>query len=139
MRGDEDACGEVGHEESNGYGDPIHAAMMEAQVCIEGHAGDPAELGSIRARLRNMVRRLKQKADSICLTADGVVPLDLACPSSREALLGLLAGAPRTAAAACASHSWLLRSLCLGRCLGLLFSGGHRCGDRSGQKYLQTD
>jgi hypothetical protein len=50
-RGDEDACGEVGHEESNGHGDPIHAAMMEAQVCIGGHAGDPAETGRIRARL----------------------------------------------------------------------------------------
>ncbi len=90
-RGDEDACGEVGHEESNGHGDLIHAAMMKAQVCIGGHAGDPAETGRIRARLRkreDMVRRLKQKADSICLTADGVVPLDLACPSSREALLG---------------------------------------------------
>ncbi len=28
------------------------------------------------------------RADSIRLTADGVVPLDLTCPSSREALLG---------------------------------------------------
>jgi hypothetical protein len=35
-----------------------------------------------------MVQRLKQKADSICLTADGMVPRDLACPSSRETLLG---------------------------------------------------
>jgi hypothetical protein len=45
----------------------------------------------MRTRLRkreDMVRRLKTKADSICLTADGVVPLDLACPSSLEALLG---------------------------------------------------
>jgi hypothetical protein len=40
-RGDEDACGEVGHDESNGHGDPIHAAMMEAQVCIEGHISNP--------------------------------------------------------------------------------------------------
>jgi hypothetical protein len=65
--------------------------MMEALVCIGGHAGDPAETGRIRARLRtreDMVQRLKQKADSICLTAEGVVPLDLACPSSWEALLG---------------------------------------------------
>ena len=31
---------------------------------------------------------LKRRADSIRLTADGVVPLDLTCPSSREALLG---------------------------------------------------
>jgi hypothetical protein len=66
-------------------------ASPELQVCIEGHGGDPAESGLIRARMRkreDMVQRLKQKADSICLTADGVVPLDLACPSSREALLG---------------------------------------------------
>ena len=33
-------------------------------------------------------RSLKRRADSIRLSADGVVPLDLACPSSREALLG---------------------------------------------------
>jgi hypothetical protein len=61
-RGDEDACGREGHEESNRHGDPIHAAIMEAQVCIGGHAGDPAETGRIRARLRkreHMVQRLK--------------------------------------------------------------------------------
>ncbi len=51
-RGDEHTCGEVGHEESNGHGDQIHAAMMKAQVCIGGHAGDPTETGRIRARLR---------------------------------------------------------------------------------------
>ncbi len=73
---DEDAGGEGVHEENNGHGDPIHAAMMEEQVFVGGGAGDPAETGSIRARLRkreDMVRRLKQKANSICLTADGVV------------------------------------------------------------------
>ena len=32
--------------------------------------------------------RLKRRADSIRLTADGIVPLDLTCPSSRQALLG---------------------------------------------------
>ena len=31
---------------------------------------------------------IKAKADSIHLSADGVVPLDLTCPSSREAMLG---------------------------------------------------
>jgi hypothetical protein len=31
---------------------------------------------------------VKQKADSIFLTADGVVPLNLACPPSLEARLG---------------------------------------------------
>ena len=36
----------------------------------------------------DLVRRLKQRLDSILLTADGVVPLDLACLSSREAQLG---------------------------------------------------
>ncbi len=69
----------------------MHAAMMEAQVCIGGHVGNPTETGSIRAWLRkreDMVRRLTQEAYSICLTADGVVPLDLACLSSLEALLG---------------------------------------------------
>jgi hypothetical protein len=36
----------------------------------------------------DQVRLLKRRADFILLTADGVVPLDLSCPSSREALLG---------------------------------------------------
>jgi hypothetical protein len=36
-----------------------------------------------------MVQTLKQKANLICLTADGMVPLNVACPSSLEALLGL--------------------------------------------------
>jgi hypothetical protein len=36
----------------------------------------------------DQVRLLKRRADSIRLTADGVVPLGLTCPSSREALLG---------------------------------------------------
>jgi hypothetical protein len=40
------------------------------------------------SRRADLVQRLKQRADLICLTADGVVPLDLGCPSSREALLG---------------------------------------------------
>ena len=41
----------------------------------------------MRART-DQLRLLKRRADSIRLTADGVVPLDLTCPSSREALLG---------------------------------------------------
>ena len=39
---------------------------------------------------------LKQRADSIRLTADGVVSLDLTCPSSREALRLGSAGAAYT-------------------------------------------
>jgi ribonuclease HI len=65
--------------------------MREAQAGVFGGTGDPAETARITARLKrraDQVRVLKQRADSIRLTADGVVPLDLACPSSREALLG---------------------------------------------------
>ncbi len=36
----------------------------------------------------DLMRGLKQRFDSIHLTADGVVPLDLGCLSSREARLG---------------------------------------------------
>ena len=64
---------------------------MEAQAGISGGTGDAAETACVTARLRrraDLVRSLKQKADSICLTADGVVPLDLGCLSSREAQLG---------------------------------------------------
>ncbi len=60
--------------------------------------GDQAETTQIIARLKqraDQVCTLKQRADSIRLTADGVVPLDLTCPSSLEALLGL-AGAVYT-------------------------------------------
>ncbi len=41
----------------------------------------------MRARA-DQVRLLKRRADSIRLTAAGVVPLDPTCPSSREARLG---------------------------------------------------
>jgi ribonuclease HI len=71
--------------------DSIHSAMMEARASISGGTGDAAETARVTARLRrraDRVRSLKQRADSICLTADGVVPLDLGCPSSREAQLG---------------------------------------------------
>ncbi len=39
-------------------------------------------------RRADLVRSLNQRAGSICLTADGVVSLDLGCSSSREAQLG---------------------------------------------------
>jgi hypothetical protein len=53
----------------------------------EGNRADSAEGAVTRARA-DQVRLLKRLANSIRLTADGVVPLDLPCPSSREALLG---------------------------------------------------
>ena len=65
--------------------------MMEARAGISEGTGNAAETARVTARLRrraDLVRSLKQRADSICLTADGVVPLDLGCPSSREAQLG---------------------------------------------------
>jgi hypothetical protein len=52
---------------------------------------DLAETARITGRLEHRadgVRELKRRAYSIRPTADGVVPLDLTCPSSREALLG---------------------------------------------------
>ena len=78
-----------GHDDD--VGKRMHDAMMEAQACISGGTGDAAETARVTARLRrraDLVRRLKERADSICLTADGVVPLDLGCLSSREAQLG---------------------------------------------------
>jgi len=80
-----------GHCDGPANVDPIHRAIMEAQAGISGGTGDAAETARVTARLRrraDLVRSLKQKADSICLTADGVVPLDLGCLSSREARLG---------------------------------------------------
>jgi ribonuclease HI len=62
------------------------AAALEAQR-EEGSSADSANGAVMRARA-DQVRLLKRRADSIRLTADGVVPLDLTCPSSREALLG---------------------------------------------------
>ena len=46
-----------------------------------------ASTAALRAQ-RDQFAIVKRRADSIRLTADGVVPLDLTCPSSREALLG---------------------------------------------------
>jgi hypothetical protein len=62
------------------------AAALEAQR-EEGSSADSANGAVMRARA-DQVRLLKRRADSIRLTADGVVPLDVTCPSSREALLG---------------------------------------------------
>jgi hypothetical protein len=56
------------------------AAALRAQR-EEGNSADSEEGAA------DQVRLLKRRADSICLTADGVVPLDLTCPSSRDALL----------------------------------------------------
>ena len=85
------------NSEDGGHGDVAAARvrfeMREAETgtLASGCTGDPAETAGITVRLKNRadkVRALKRRADSIRLTADGVVPLDLTCPSSREALLG---------------------------------------------------
>ena len=83
------------NSEDGGHGDVaaarVRLEMREAEAGIFGGTGDPAETSRITARLKNradQVRALKRRADSIRLTADGVVPLDVTCPSSREALLG---------------------------------------------------
>ena len=60
---------------------------------VEANSGivDLAETARINGSLEHRadgVRELKRRADSIRFTADGVVPLDLTCLSSREALLG---------------------------------------------------
>jgi hypothetical protein len=69
----------------------IHEALMAAQVGTSGGTGDPRETARHTARLRqraDIIRLLKHRLDAIRLITDGVVPLDLACASSREALLG---------------------------------------------------
>jgi hypothetical protein len=63
-------------------GDPIHEALMAAQAGTSGSTGESRETARIRI--------LKHRLDAIRLTTDGVVPLDLACASSREALLARL-------------------------------------------------
>jgi hypothetical protein len=63
------------------------ATALEAQR-EEGSSADSADGAVMRARA-DQVRLLKRLAGSIRPTADGVVPLDLTCPSLREALLGL--------------------------------------------------
>ncbi len=73
-------------------GDPIHEALMAAQAGISGGTGDSRETARHTSRLRqraDIICMLKQRLDTIRLTTDGVVPLDLACPSSREAPLGI--------------------------------------------------
>ena len=64
---------------------------MEAQVGLEGSAGSAAESTLVRKRLKRrmeFINRLTRRLESIPLTADGVVPLDLSCLSSREVVLG---------------------------------------------------
>jgi len=63
-------------ESGQDRGDPIHEALMAAQA------------GTSNSRETARIRILKHRLDDIRLTTDGVVPLDLACASSREALLG---------------------------------------------------
>ena len=88
-KGDEVGVSDGGQGE--GVAARVQLEMREAQAGIFGGTGDQAETTRIIARLKqraDQVRALKLRADSIRLTADGVVPLDLTCPSSREALLG---------------------------------------------------
>ncbi len=54
----------------------------------EGGNSENSEEGAVLRALADQVWLLKLLADSVRLTANGVVPLDLTCPSSREALLG---------------------------------------------------
>ena len=76
--------------------DRICDAMTEAHVGLgagTGGAATTAQEGALLRRPADVIRGLKQRLDSIHLTADGVVPLDLDCHSSREALLGPAAAA----------------------------------------------
>ncbi len=64
---------------------------MEAQVGLGGSAGSVAETLRVRERLTRraeLVHPLKRRLERLQLTADGVVPLDRSCLSSREAVLG---------------------------------------------------
>jgi hypothetical protein len=73
--------------------DRICDAMTEAHVGLGGGTGGLATTAREGARLRRQAdvkRGLKQRLDSIHLTADGV---DLDCHSSREVLLGPAAAA----------------------------------------------
>ena len=72
-------------------GDSIHLQMMEAQVGLGGSAGSVSETMRVRKRLKRRmesINRLTRRLELITLTADGVIPLDLSCLSSREAALG---------------------------------------------------
>ncbi len=64
---------------------------MEAQVGLGFSAGSVAETLRVRERLTQraeLVSGLKRRLKRLHLTADGVVPLDPSCLSSREAVLG---------------------------------------------------
>jgi len=72
-------------------GDSIHREMMEAQVGLGFSAGSVAETLRVSERLTRraeLVSGLKRRLERLQLTADGVVPLDPSCLSSREAVLG---------------------------------------------------
>ena len=65
--------------------------MMEAQVGLGGSAGSAVETIRVRKRLKRSMElgnRLTRRLELITLTTDGVIPLDLSCLSSREAVLG---------------------------------------------------
>jgi hypothetical protein len=80
VKGDEVGISDGGQGE--GVAARVQLEMREAQAGIFGGIGDQAETAWITARLKqreDQVLALKQRADSIRLTADGVVPLDLTC------------------------------------------------------------
>ncbi len=66
---------------------------------------------------------MKQRADSIRLTADGVAPLDLTCPSSREALLGPAGAAYTRSGIVVATGGSLKKSRIMGA--AMVAKGGH--------------
>ncbi len=72
-------------------GDSIHLQTIEAQVGLGDSAGSVSETIRVRERLTRravIVSGLKRVLERIQLTADGVVPFDLTCLSSQEAVLG---------------------------------------------------
>ena len=77
---------------------------MAAQAGTSGGTGDSRETARIRI--------LKHRLDAIRLTTDGVVPLDLACASSREALLGPAGAAyMRSGIVVATAHGWLAQEM----------------------------
>jgi len=110
--------GEVRVREGHGgEWDRAHLHLQETAAGISGGTGDPAETERVLAGLRKRgerVRALKERADSIRLTADGVIPLNMACPSSREALLGQAGAAYQRSGIVVATDGSLRRSGIMG-------------------------
>jgi hypothetical protein len=117
------------------------AAALRAQREAVSSANS-AEGAVMRARA-DQVRLLKRQANSIGLTADGIVPLDLTCPSSREALLRL-AGTAYTyngivvATYGSLKRDWSMRAAMVAKAIACLHEvwrslANHRHSDRNYQ------